>query len=183
MSTAPESERTRIRIGVIGRTFGLDGGVRCALDAEAVPTIAVPCAAWLGYSASYTREITLERYEARSDEIICFFVGIGDRSAAESLLDQALFLAAESVRYADELINPRLVGFQIRDEQGTVLGVVTSIFRTPAHAVWQIESDAREWLLPAISQFVLAVLDDERAAIVRTIPGMMQDDDDGPATG
>jgi 16S rRNA processing protein RimM len=175
---------SRLRIGVLTRTYGLHGGVRCALDSDAVPAaIAVPCECWIGFSESFLRPIRLERYELRTDDLICYFAGVNDREAAAGLADNALLLPAEAVSYKEPLSHPSLIGYEVRDEGGEALGVIGSIFRTPAHFIWLVESDGREWMVPAIDEFVREVRRDERVAVVRPIPGMVveepEDDDKG----
>jgi len=167
------SSGEHIRLGVLTRTYGLAGGLRLALDDDTTPLISVPCDAWIGYSAAFVEPVRLERYERRSRELICHFAGIADRSAAEKLLDRALFLPAEALEYVEPLSHPRLVGYEVRDDSGKKLGTITSIFRTPAHFIWQVESDGHEWMMPAIDQFVAAVRHELHTAIVRPIPGMV----------
>lgn len=167
------SSGTRIRIGILTRPSGLAGAIRCALDAEAIPTIATPCDTAIGYSESFTEPIRLERYEERSGDLICYFAGITTREAAARIADRALYLPMEALSYRNPLSAPLLIGYEVRDEAGTVLGTLESIFQTPAHYIWQVRNGTEEWMVPAIEQFVLDVRHQDRVAIVRPIPGMV----------
>lgn len=169
------SSGSRIRLGVLTRTYGLAGGIRCTLDSEAVPSLALPCDAWTGYSEMFLQPIRLERAERRPDELILYFNGITTREKAEGLLDRAIFLPAEALGYDQPLAHPLLVGYEVRSEEGEPLGTIVSIFKTPAHFIWSISSEEREWMMPAIEQFVVELRHDQRVAIVRTIPGMVED--------
>lgn len=170
------SSGSRVRLGVLTRTYGLAGGIRLAVDGDAVPTVAAPCEAWIGYSAAFVEPIRLERCERRGNEMTCYFVGIRDRNAAEPLLDRALFLPADMLSYNEPLSNPMLIGYEVRDEAGEHLGLIASIFKTPAHFIWQVESGQREWMMPAINRFIAEIRHDERIAIVRPIPGMVTEE-------
>lgn len=177
MSSGP-----RLRIGVLSRAYALAGGIRCILDSDAVPaSIAVPCECWIGYSESFLRPIRLERYEIRSGDIICYFSGTSSPEAAAAITDQALFLPMEAVSYDHTLAHPALIGYSILDEAGELLGTIASIFKTPAHFIWLVRSAEREWMLPAIDEFVREVRHEERVAVIRPIPGMVveepEDDD------
>ncbi|MBS1912184.1 MAG: 16S rRNA processing protein RimM [Bacteroidetes bacterium] len=173
------NEEPRIRLGVLTQPFGLAGGMRCALDGDMVPTIATPCDAWIGFSDSFTRQVRLERTEARPGEVICHFAGIATREdAALQFGDRALFLPSGALGYGSEYAHPILVGYEVRNEAGESLGTIGGIFRTPAHLIWQIAGTDGEWLLPAIEEFVAEVRHSERVAIVRPIPGMMAGDPD-----
>jgi len=175
------SSGPRIRIGVLTRTYGLGGGIRCTLDSVAPPVLATPCDAWCGYSEAFVEPIRLLRYERRPGEFIVYVAGITNREDAARLFDRALFVPAEALSYEQPFAHPLLVGYEVRNEAGEVLGTIGSIFRTPAHFVWQVTSGDREWMIPAIEQFVIELRDEERVAVVRPIPGMMEDeeDDDG----
>lgn len=59
-----------------------------------------------------------------------------------------------------------LEGLQVRDEDGTPIGVLKSVMETGANDVYEIElSDGRQLLLPAIQQCVLEV--DVEAGFIR----------------
>jgi 16S rRNA processing protein RimM len=169
------SSGSRIRLGVLTRTYGLGGGIRCTLDSEAFPSIATPCDAWTGYSEAFLQPIRLERYERRPEDLILYFAGITTREEAEGLFDRALFLPAEALSYEQHLSHPLLVGYEVRNEAGETLGTIAAIFKTPAHFIWSVTSGDREWMVPAIDQFVVDLRHDDRVAIVRTIPGMVED--------
>jgi 16S rRNA processing protein RimM len=178
MSSGP-----RIRLGVLTRTYGLAGGVRCILDSDSVPaSIAVPCECWIGFSESFLRPVRLERYEIRSGDVICYLAGIRTREDAAQVVEHALFLPVDAVNYEHALANPLLIGYEVRDEAGEPLGTIASIFRTPAHFIWLVRSAEREWMLPAIDEFVRELRHEERVAVARPIPGMIveepEDDDD-----
>lgn len=170
------SNASRIRLGVLTRTYGLAGGVRLSVDSDAIPTIATPCDVSVGFSESFTETLRLERFEDRGTDLICYFAGITVREAAERLLDRALFVSAEVLGYREPLSNPQLVGYDVLDESGEMLGRIGSIFRTPAHFIWMVESDAGEWMLPAIDAFVVEIRHEERKAITRPIPGMVTEE-------
>jgi len=171
------SSGSRLRVGVLTRSYGLAGGVRCMLDSDAVPaSIAVPCEGWIGFSESFLQPVRLERYEIRSSDLICYFTGVKSREEVANLSDRALFLPAEAVSYEHPLAHPGLLGYEIRDEDGMVLGAIGSIFKTPAHFIWLVRSDEREWMLPAIDEFVREIRHGERVAIVRPIPGMVAEE-------
>jgi 16S rRNA processing protein RimM len=172
-----------IRLGGLTRAFGLDGGLRCRLDSELVPTIETPCDARVGFSENYTSPRRLVRYQDHSGTLICFFEGIGGEEEAKKLADQALFLPEEKITYPDTLAHPRLIGYRVRSEEGRDLGEIKTIFKTSAHHVWEIASATGEWMMPAIGEFLVELQHEQKTAIVRPIPGMVDqegEEDDRP---
>lgn len=147
------------------------------LDSAAIPSsIDVPCEGWVGYSESFLQPVRLERCEIRSSDLICFFTGMKSREDAANLTERALFLPTDAVHYKQPLAHPGLVGYQVRDEGGEILGEIGAIFKTPAHFIWLVRSDEREWMVPAVDEFVREVRHGERVAIVRPIPGMVAEE-------
>lgn len=164
-----------VRIGVLVRTFGLAGALRCRLDQEAVPGIQAPSPCLVGFSASFARKLTLLRCEMHDRDLICHFDGVTDQTAAQELVDQALFLPSVALSYDSPYADPNLIGCAVVGEDGRELGVIETIGATRAHYVWVIRSGDREWMLPAIPEFVIELRNDLRRVVVRLIPGMIEE--------
>jgi len=169
---------TLVRLGVLTRTFGLEGRLRCKLDHEVIPQIAAPCSAWLGYSETFARPVQLAACQAHSGDLLCTFEGVSTKEAAEGMVDQALFLEPASLSYADPFTDPGIVGYQLYSPEGQPIGEIIGLQQTAAHAVWTVQSGDQEWLFPAVPQFVLNLNPEERTATVLTIPGMMEPEED-----
>lgn len=170
------ADTTLIRLGVLSRPHALEGGLRCMLDNPSVPAIPTPCEVNVGFSESFSRAHTLTRYETGRGEVVCFFQGFDTREKAMELMDQAVFIRQDLLSYEQQYADPGLVGFEIRDEDDRLLGTVAGMLLTPAHYIWRIEDDGREWMLPAIEEFVLGIDEEARVIVVRLIPGLYDDD-------
>jgi 16S rRNA processing protein RimM len=168
----------RHRLGVLSRSFGLNGGIRLALDSLAVPTVITPCTAWIGFSESFVEERRLIRCEEHSGSLICYFDGVTDRDAADALADRALWLDAGSFSFKDRFSDSRIIGYAVRDEDGRDLGTIVEILGTRAQYVWSIASGDREWMMPAVDEFVREIRTEDHTVVVRPIPGMFDDETD-----
>ncbi len=92
--------------------------------------------------------------------VILKFKGLDSINDVERYRKCSLFVARENaVRLErDEYFIADLEGLQVRDEDGTPIGVLKSVMETGANDVYVIDlSDGRELLLPAIKQCVLEV--------------------------
>jgi 16S rRNA processing protein RimM len=172
------SKQERSRVGVLTRSFGLNGGIRCALDMLAVPTVATPCPAWVGYSESFVEERRLVRCEEHSGSLICYFDGVTTRDAADALADRALWLDAGTLSFENPFSDSRMIGYAVRDEQGRDLGTIEEIIGSPRQFVWQIRFGERQWMIPAVDEFVREIRVDEHTVVVRPIPGMIDEEPD-----
>jgi 16S rRNA processing protein RimM len=174
------ASQSPVRLGVLVRPQGLDGALRLSLDVDAVPTIATPCDAWLGYSETFLRPVRLERADSRGgSDLVCRFEGVSTIQHAEPLVDQALFLSVEQISYPDPFANPVVIGYAVQSDEGAELGEIDGIIRTPGHYVWSILNGGKEWLLPATSEFVRELRHEERRVIVHLIPGLFDDESEG----
>lgn len=180
-SSLTEAGRPPVRLGVLTRTFGLRGGLRCVLDHESVPAIQVPTPCGVGYSAAFARELTLLRCERHAPDLICYFDGVNDPDQAQALADQALFLPADALTYDTPLADPQLIGYELTGENGEQLGIIDGIVATRAHYIWVIRDGDREWMLPAVNEFILDLSHEARTAVVRLIPGLIEENEDGQA--
>ena len=166
------------RLGVLTRSFGLQGGIRCALDSMAVPKVRTPCAVRIGFSESFTEERELALCENHSGSLICYFTGVASRDAADALFDRGLWIDPSLLEYDDPFSDARLVGYRVFDEAGRDLGTIVDIIGSHTQYVWIIYTGEREWMMPAVEEFVREIRADDRRVIVRPIPGMYDDDEE-----
>ena len=171
------AEKSLIRLGVLTRPHGLAGGIRCRLDQQRVPSISTPCEVQLGYSLSFANPFELVLNESgREGEIVCFFRGIDDRDKAATIVDMGLFIDQNVLSYNDQFSDPGLIGFDVQDERENSLGQLSGIVNAVAHSLWRVKEGEREWLLPAIEEFILDIDTMNRLILVRLIPGLYNDD-------
>lgn len=169
-------EGSLYRLGVFTRTFGLAGGLRCTLDTELVPQVKAPCEVRIGFSEAFARPHRLTRCDEHSGSLNCFLEGVDSQERAQEFVDQAVFIGEADIDYPDPLAHPRLIGYSVRAEDGKDLGELQAIFRTSAHHIWSIRAGEHEWMMPAISEFLLGIDDEARRATVRLIPGMFEEE-------
>lgn len=172
-----EGAEPRIRLGVLVRPFGTDGALRCLPAGEIVPRVVAPCDAWLGFSERFLSPVRLLTCAPHGGALICTFEGASSRNAADELVDRALYVAESSLIFDTPYAHPGLVGAEVVDESGKVLGELVAIGRTRAHDLWTIRcADGVERLLPAVEAFVVDIDRPTHCVTVRTIPGLLEDE-------
>ena len=114
------------------------------------------------------RNLEIEHVKFFKQFVILKFKGLDSMNDVEKFRQHALLVPRENaVRLGrDEYFIADLEGLQVRDEDGTPIGVLKSVMETGANDVYVIEmNDGRELLLPAIKQCVLEV--DVEAGFIR----------------
>lgn len=100
--------------------------------------------------------------------------GVEDRTAAEALRGAYLEVPAGSAPPLPEgrYYVFQIVGCQVVDEGGALLGHIEEVLQTPAHDVWVVRRDRGRLLLPAIRQVVQEVDVEAGRVVVRVPPGL-----------
>lgn len=93
---------------------------------------------------------------------------IGDRAAAEAWRGAALLVERCRLRTAseDEYFDYELVGAEVIDEAGRVLGTVEEVLSGTANDVLVVATESGEVLVPAIEKAVIRVERDARRIVV-----------------
>lgn len=118
----------------------------------------------------------IEKVRYMGEMAIVKFEGVSDRNAAEALKGSYLYIDRENARELDEdeYFIPDLIGLEIKDEKGGVIGKLSDVIQNTAHDVYEIEMpDGRKFMIPAVGEFVLDVDMGSRVMTVRLIEGMI----------
>jgi 16S rRNA processing protein RimM len=67
-----------------------------------------------------------------------------------------------------------VVGLRVVDQQGTELGTLREVLKLPAHDVYVVARGEKEFMIPAVKEFVLEINPAERFVRVRLIEGMAE---------
>jgi len=153
---------------------GLKGEVKAKLF-TAVPD-ALP-----RYGALHTREgrrlkITAFR-PSKPGEAVIAFEGVADRNAAEALKGAELFVdrAALPGTDADEFYHADLIGLEVRDSEGRVLGKVTGAHNFGASDVLEFSRLNGDNVLMAFTKETAPVINVAEGFIIVAVP---EDDED-----
>ena len=120
--------------------------------------------------------LTIERSRAYHRAWLVKFAGIESRDALEPL--RAHFLAAPAEELpppaGDEVYLHELEGFAVRLEDGTPVGLVSSLYEMPAGLLIEVQGPKREFLLPYKKEFVREVDRAGRRLIIAPPEGLLE---------
>lgn len=98
--------------------------------------------------------------------------GIEDVNAAMALKEKPVFIAREDASLPKgSYFLCDILGAEVRDETGCVIGVLEEIMENPAQPIYVVKGE-REVLIPAVPEFIKAVDPDAGVVTVRLIPGL-----------
>ncbi|MGZ5032358.1 MAG: ribosome maturation factor RimM [Usitatibacter sp.] len=113
---------------------------------------------WLVRTPQGWREMALEEFAVRPNGTAAKLEGCGDRDAAEKLRGAQVALTRADLGEAEEgmLYWVDLIGLEVVDEAGEVLGTVEALFETGATSVLVVKG-AKERMIPFVPDYVKAV--------------------------
>lgn len=117
---------------------------------------------WLDGTSSPTH---VDRVETGGRTLVAYLGGIDSRDAADAVVGRYLEMAPhelpEGAYYWDDL-----VGLEVRDPRGAVVGELVEIFRAGENEVYRIVGPSGERLVPALKRVVLELDLDARRMTV-----------------
>jgi 16S rRNA processing protein RimM len=153
---------------------GLKGGVKVKLFTATPKGLA-------RYDVLHTsqgRKLKIAAYQpTREGEAVIAFEGIVDRSAAEALKGEKLFIDRAELPEPgeDEFYHADLIGLEARDSEGRVLGKVSGLHNYGASDVIELTRADGDSVLLAFSKQTVPTLNIEAGYIVVAVP---EDDED-----
>jgi 16S rRNA processing protein RimM len=150
-STTPSSRRLAVA-RVLG-VKGLRGGLRVETLTDFPERLAAEAQVWLDGATDPTH---IERVEAGGRTLVLYLAGVETREAAEVLLGRYLEMPPHALP-AGAFYWDDLVGLEVRDPRGGVIGELVEIFRAGENEVYRIVGPAGERLVPALRSVVLEI--------------------------
>jgi len=127
------------------------------------------------------RSLTVDAVRPNRGRLLVAFEGVPDRTAAEALAGQYLFVPASDVPPAPKgaFWPHQLVGCEVVTEGGRALGELREVVPGQANDLWIAAGpEDKETLIPALAEVVLSVDLEARRVVVREIPGLTAPESD-----
>ena len=150
--------------------FGVQGWVKVKAFTER-PASLGDFPRWLVGSGEDWREMTVEAFEVHSRGPVAKLAGCEDRESAAALRGRDVAVPREALGEAEEgsIYWVDLVGSEVVDEGGAVLGQVEGLFESGETSVLVIKDEGagnRERMIPFVPRYVKAVDRDARRITV-----------------
>jgi 16S rRNA processing protein RimM len=161
------SSPRRIEVGRLGAAHGVRGWMRVQSYTDP-PQRLFEWRHWLLQSGTgATREMKLLEARPQGNGWIARLEGVDERDAASRLTGWLVLADREDFAPtgAREHYRADLVGFEVKNVEGALLGLVDHFIDTPGNAVMVIRG-AREYLVPVTAQHLQKVDTESRSLIV-----------------
>lgn len=167
-----------VRVGKVGRAHGIKGDVAIDLRTDEPARRFTPGARLRLGDTGRSVEIGTVRWH--KGRVVVSFVGYPDRSAVEALTGEWLSVdvpADELPSEPEEFFDRQLVGLDVLDHGGAVVGTVAEVLHMPAQDLLRLDVGGAERLVPFVSALVPRV--DLEAGLVQLadVGGLLEDDE------
>lgn len=154
-------------VGVVGKPFGVRGEVYVRPD----PDLDHDFAPGTTYE-TVTGPLVVAWTHVHGTRRLLRFEGVEDRDGAEALRGTALRLPRSDVPLEDDAFwTDEVLGREVTDEAGEVLGVLEAVADGTAHDYFVIaRPDGGEVLVPAVAELVRVEAD---RIVVTVVPGLL----------
>jgi 16S rRNA processing protein RimM len=161
-----------VAVGRITRTHGVKGEVAVLPLSDVGSRFEPGSTIFLGERPD--RPLTVATSRPHRRRLLVAFQGVQDRTAAEELRGEYLFVQSSSAPPLPEgeYWSHDLIGCEVRTEDGRVLGIVSEVIHGPANDVWLTQGEEGELLIPALKDVVHVVDTAGRKILVREVPGL-----------
>lgn len=165
-------------VGRIGRAHGVLGEATIEIRTD-LPDERFVVGERLGTDPVANGPLTIESARNHNGILLLKFKEIQDRTAIERIRDTLLLVDLDLNEEllagdVDEYHVQQLIGCDVMDEAGSILGQLTDVLNLPGQDVLAIQSASGEVLLPFIAEFVPEVDIENRKIVVRPPAGLLE---------
>ena len=156
-----------VEVGRLGAAHGVRGWLRVQSFTDP-PQRLFEWRRWLlQHEGGATREVKLMESRPQGNGWIAKLEGVEERDAASRLAGQMVLVGREELPPTQEreFYRADLVGFEVKNVAGAVLGVVDHFVDTPGNTVMVIQGE-REHLVPVTREHLRSVDKDARSLVV-----------------
>jgi 16S rRNA processing protein RimM len=124
------------------------------------------------------RPLTIRSCRYFKNLVILGFEEVGSIEEAQLLKQKELYVDREHAIPLEEgeYYLADVLGSTVTDEEGNVLGTLSDYMETAAQLIYKIKTEkGKEFLVPAVDEFIREVNVEEKRMVIRPIPGMIPD--------
>lgn len=163
-------------IGQVRRPHGVRGTLRVAPMTEDPHRYRRLEQVYLSRGDDQRTLFAIEKVEIAHEAILLTLQGIDSRDRAEEWRQAWVEIPGEQILPLEEGQHYlfEIVGLQVQSEDGENLGTVVDILRNPAHDVYVVKQDDREFMVPAVPEFIRQIDSESGIMIIHLVDGLLE---------
>lgn len=162
-----------IAVGKIINTFGIKGQVKVYPYTDDIERFSELKTVFIGKNKS---KVEIENVIYHKGFAIIKFLGLNNINEVLLYKDDLIYIIEKDLRTLpdDHYFIFDLLDCEVIDISGKKLGYLSNVLQYASNDVYAIKNNNKEFLIPAVKEFIKEVNIEEKKIIVRTIEGMME---------
>lgn len=154
------SEQELLHVGKISGVFGIKGWVK-VFSFTGYREDILQYSPWQLKKNGITRHIEIVTGQLQNQLVVAQLKGIDDRNAAEALIGWEIFIKKSQLPPVkeNEYYWSDLIGLEVENVEGVILGVIDSLLETGANDVIVVQGEERQHAIPFIQPQVVLEID------------------------
>ncbi len=171
-----KNQTTLRAVAQVKKVFGIRGEVKIFSYSRSAPEYEKIFAMFRGRDDRHVVPCEIERVTTRGEEIYLKLKMIDDRTAAEQIAGEYLFVEEQHRKQlpSGKFFDDDLLGCVVRNEDGKELGTVHDVVQYPAHKVYEVKTKSGFIMVPVVDEIVLSVNIEKREIVVRPPEGLFE---------
>ncbi len=163
-------------IGKVRRPHGIRGVLRIGIMTDDPHRFRLLREIYLSRNDHDRKRFAIINVGIVPDAILLTLEGIDSRDDAESWRDAWVEITGDQIMPLEEGQHYlfEILGLQVQTEEGEILGTVVDILRNPAHDVYVIKQDEREFMVPAVPEFIRQIDSESGIMIIHVVDGLLE---------
>lgn len=153
-------EQKLLHVGKVSGVFGIKGWVK-VFSFTGYREDILRYSPWLLKKNGATKTVEVMTGQLQNQLVVAQIKGVDDRNAAEALMGWEIFINSNQLPTAKqgEYYWSDLIGLQVENSEGVVLGLIESLLETGANDVIIVQGDERQHAIPFIQPQVVLKID------------------------
>lgn len=143
-----------LQIGSFGKAHGIKGAV--TVFSETTPPDLIFSADWIVLINDTPAPFEQSHHEIHAKKMVCFSPSIPDRTAAESIHGQPIYVQREQFHqeHPEQIISSDLLGLTVIDSQDNILGKISDVFYTEDIRMLVVSTEAGQSHFPLLDHHI-----------------------------
>ena len=132
---------------------------------------------FIGISENTTVPAIVEEIVFNRNPALVKLQDVNDRTSAEKITGKFLFVDEQDVALPPKgsYFIHEIIGYEVWSETDEYIGILADVYKLPAQDVWVVEKDGKQFLIPAVKDFIKVVDAEKHKIIITVIEGLIEE--------
>ena len=163
-------------VGKIVGCAGLKGHVKLRPETHDIERLKSLHSVYIGATAVEPKKDVVEEVIIRTSGVVLKIRSAQDRTSAEKLVGQFLFVDEQQVASLHEgsYFTHEIIGCEVWSTDEVRIGIIEDVYKMPGQDLWSVRSESAAHLIPAVREFIHEVDVKRRRIVVKLIDGLLE---------